>query len=133
MAKKKTGKKTAKKSTKKTTTKKSVKKEVVETPVVEAQTEVKPVDKTHKKKILENEKSTTPKNEETVPEKPKTSIACGDGKVLEITKDEEFEELISKDKLIIAKFFATWCGCCQAMAPIVRIYYNFKIYFIFIV
>ena len=44
------------------------------------------------------------------------------GKVKNIEDENDFHNIIKGNKLIAVDFFASWCGPCQSMMPIVRIH-----------
>jgi len=37
-----------------------------------------------------------------------------------IMTDEEFEQIISKDKMTVVDFSAVWCGPCRMMEPVLE-------------
>ena len=80
-------------------------------------------------KIPENERCKCKKEKES---EPKKSISSSDnnnfGNYTEIKSSKQFDSIIKGDILVIADFYATWCGPCNAMASIVNIFYLYIFY-----
>ncbi|KAK6865212.1 thioredoxin [Apiospora arundinis] len=38
-------------------------------------------------------------------------------KTVEITSSEQFSDILSKSRIVVADFYATWCGPCKQIAP----------------
>ena len=73
-------------------------------------------------KIPENERCTCKKEKDS---ETKKSFSFSEnnniGNFTEIKSLKQFDSIIKVDTLVIAYFYATWCGPCNAMEPIVNI------------